>query len=146
MLFEGPYGRLTDRTRSRRGLVLAGAGVGVTPLRSLVEGLDYPPGEAVLLQRYSDEPLFGAELDVLADERGLENLPLPGRRGAADSVLGPTAAGYGDELAALRSWVPDIADRDVYLCGPTPWTTGMQRLAAAAGVPADRIHVESFGW
>jgi len=51
-----------------------------------------------------------------------------------------------DELTVLRHWIPDLADRDVFLCGPTAWTTGFENLAHAAGVPRDRIHTESFGW
>jgi ferredoxin-NADP reductase len=145
MLFEGPYGRLSSRARTQRQLVLAGAGVGITPLRALAEGLDYLPGEAVLLQRYSGEPLFTRELQILAAERGLRVLPLPGPRRRETSVLGPAADGL-PELTALRRWIPELADSDLFLCGPTPWTDGFHRLAFAAGMPNDRIHTESFGW
>ncbi|WP_375433437.1 ferric reductase-like transmembrane domain-containing protein [uncultured Friedmanniella sp.] len=144
VLFEGPYGRLSSRARTRRTVLLAGAGVGVTPLRGLAEGLDYAPGEAVLLYRFTGEPLFAAELDELAQQRGLQVLALPGSRPTPGSVLGPLAG--RDELRALTAWVPDLAERDVYLCGPTAWTDGVQRLVRAAGVPDDRIHTESFGW
>ena len=144
VMFEGPYGRLTARARTRPRLLLMGAGVGITPIRALAEGLEYEPGEAMLLQRFTAEPLFDAELGVLADERGLEAYSLPGRRTRPGSVLGPAAG--PDELRALRSWVPDIAERDVFLCGPTVWTDGVERLLAAAGVPADHVHTESFGW
>ena len=51
-----------------------------------------------------------------------------------------------DDLAAAGSWVPDIAERDVYVCGPEPWADAVRRLLAAAGVPADRVHAETFGW
>lgn len=142
--FEGPYGRLTDRARTRRGVVLAGAGVGITPLRSLVEGLPYAPGEAVLLQRYTDEPLFARELDVLAARRGVQVVFLPGHRPHPDSVLGPAVRGL-DERTALHRLIPNLAERDIYLCGPKPWTDGFERLVLAAGVPRDRIHTESFG-
>lgn len=143
--FEGPYGRLSERARSRRGVVLAGAGVGITPLRSLAEGLDYLPGEAVLLQRYTDEPLFTRELDILAARRGLQVVDLPGRRPHPDAVLGQLTRGV-DELGALQRLIPDLAERDVYLCGPAAWTDGFAALVRAAGVPRDRIHTESFGW
>jgi predicted ferric reductase len=143
-LFEGPYGRLSSRARTRHRLLLIGAGVGITPIRALAEGLEYAPGDAVLLQRCTDQPLFAAELDVLARERGLQTLALPGRRTHPDSVFGPAAG--PDELAALRFWVPDVAERNVFLCGPTAWTDGVERLLAAAGVPADHVHTESFGW
>lgn len=145
MLFEGPYGRLSSRVRSRRKVVLAGAGVGITPLRALAEGLSYAPGDAILLQRFTDEPLFAREFDILAELRGLQVLPLAGRRTDSTSVLGPASGGV-DELSALRGWIPDLAERDVFLCGPTPWTEGVERLMTAAGVPRDRIHTESFGW
>lgn len=145
VLFEGPYGRLSSRARTRPRVVLAGAGVGITPLRALAEGLDYAPGDAVLLHRFTGEPLFARELEALAAGKGLQLLSLPGRRRTKTSVLGPAADGVS-ELAALRRWIPDLADRDVFLCGPTAWTDGATSLMLAAGVSPNRIHIESFGW
>jgi predicted ferric reductase len=145
VLFEGPYGRLTSRARTQRKVVLAGAGVGITPLRALAEGFEYTPGEAIILQRYTAEPLFMRELESLSAEKGLQVVRLPGPRRTPASVLGPAAHGV-PELLALRRWIPDIADRDVFLCGPSAWTDGVAGLMLAAGVPHDRIHSESFGW
>jgi predicted ferric reductase len=145
VLFEGPYGRLSSRVRTQRKVVLAGAGVGITPLRALAEGLEYAPGEAIMLQRYTAEPLFARELEVLAAERGLHVLHLPGPRRTPTSVLGPAAQGM-PELIALRRWIPDLIERDVFLCGPSAWTEALERLVRSAGVPADRVHTESFGW
>jgi predicted ferric reductase len=149
VLVEGPYGRLSPRARTRRKVALIGAGVGITPLRALAEGLAYAPGEAVLLQRYRDRPLFPRELDVIARERGLQVLALPGPRRSADSWLGtwPGSNLDGvDDLTALRRWVPDIAERDVYVCGPEPWVAGVRRTTEAAGLPPEQLHVETFGW
>jgi predicted ferric reductase len=145
VLFEGPYGRLSSRVRTQRKVVLAGAGVGITPLRALAEGLEYAPGEAIMLQRYTAEPLFTRELEILAAEKGLQVLDLPGPRRTGPSVLGPAAHGI-PELIALRRWIPDLAERELFLCGPGGWTDGVERLAIAAGVPGGRIHSESFGW
>ncbi|MET8762590.1 ferredoxin reductase family protein [Lentzea sp. NPDC004782] len=144
VLFEGPFGRLTDQARTRRGIALIGAGVGVTPLRALAEGLDYAPGEAVLLHRFTTRPLFAAELGVLARQRGLRVVDLPGRRRSSASWLGEGVP--VDDVTALRHLVPDIAERDVYVCGPSPWAESVRRAATAAGVPAERIHVEEFRW
>lgn len=143
-MIEGPYGRLTSRARTQPRVLLAGAGVGITPIRALAEGLDYARGEAVLLQRFTAEPLFDAELRVLESEKGLRVLALPGPRPHPDSVFG--AAAGPDEFQALQYWVPDVAERDVFLCGPIAWTTGVEQLLAEAGVPADHVHTESFGW
>ena len=145
VLVEGPYGRLSPRARTRHKVALIGAGVGITPLRALAEGLHYAPGHAVLLHRYTDEPLFRREIDVLARERGLEVLWLPGRRRSPDSWLGD-GVGAADDLTALTYWVPDIAERDVYVCGPEAWAESVRRTTEAAGVAPDHFHLETFGW
>jgi predicted ferric reductase len=145
VLVEGPYGRLSARARSRRRVAFIAAGVGVTPLRALAEELDYAPGDAVLLYRYSGRPLFEAEFQRLAADRGLEIIGLPGHRRAPNSWLG-AGVGSASDLTALTYWVPDIAERDVYVCGPEPWAEDVRRTTEAAGLPAHRFHVESFGW
>jgi predicted ferric reductase len=146
VLVEGPYGRLSARARTRQKVAFIGAGVGVTPLRALAEGLEYAPGGAVLLYRYSgDRPLFDRELQLLAQERGLDVVLLPGHRRAPGSWLG-SGIGPASDLTALTHWVPDIAERDVYVCGPEAWAGDVRRTTEAAGLPTDRFHVESFGW
>ena len=144
-LIEGPYGRLSPRARTRRKLAFLGAGVGTTPLRALAEGLAYQPGDAVDLERFTTQPLFAREVDQLARERGLQVLRLPGHRRRPDSWLGDVV-GTADDLQALRHWVPDIADRDVYVCGPAALTDLVRRTLAAAGVPDDHLHLENFAW
>jgi predicted ferric reductase len=145
VLVEGPYGRLTARPRTRAKVAFLGAGVGVTPLRALAEDLPYAAGDAVLLQRATERPLFARELDVLAAERGLDVRWLPGHRRAPDSWVGATNEA-ADDLTLLRRWVPDIAERDVYVCGPEAWTTAVRATLVAAGLPDARLHVETFGW
>ncbi|SEO62129.1 ferredoxin reductase family protein [Trujillonella endophytica] len=145
VLLEGPYGRLSARARTRPKVALIAAGVGVTPLRALAEALDHAPGDAALLYRYSGPPLFLPELEVLAARRGLEVFLLPGHRRAPGSWLGHSA-GAASDLAALTSWLPDLAERDVYVCGPEPWAEDVRRTCRAAGLPPDRFHVETFGW
>ena len=148
ILVEGPHGRLSGRARTRQRVALIGAGVGITPLRALAEGLDYQPGDAVLLHRYTDEPLFAHELTVLGHERGLQVVSLPGRRRFPGSWLGDGIPDFPTvtDADALRHWVPDVAERDVYVCGPEPWTRLVIRDLRALGVAQDHLHVESFAW
>ncbi|WP_402464376.1 ferredoxin reductase family protein [Isoptericola aurantiacus] len=145
VLVEGAYGRLTARVRSRRKVALLGAGSGVAPLRALAEGLVYAPGDAVLVERFREQPLFADELDHLAATRGLAVVRLPGRRRSEGSWVGPGFAG-DDDARVLGGWIPDVAERDLYVCGPPGWTDAVRRAALAAGVPAAQIHSENFGW
>jgi len=145
VIFEGPFGRLSDRARTHDRVAFIGAGVGVTPLRALAEGLEYAQGDAVMLHRYRDRPLMNEEFAQLAADRGLELLWLPGARRSDDSWLGSNA-GKVDDRTALTYWVPDIAERDTYVCGPSVWTAQVVRTLAAAGVPPEQIHIESFSW
>ena len=146
VLIEGPYGRLSPRSRTARRVALIGAGAGLAPLRALAEGLEQQPGDVVLLERYTDRPLFTAELDDLAQQRGLQVLRLPGHRRAAYSWLGPHVPAAVSDLDALRWWVPDIAERDVYVCGPPAWTDLVRADLRRAGLPPERLHLETFSW
>jgi ferredoxin-NADP reductase len=144
-LVEGPYGRLSARTRTRPRVALIGAGVGITPLRALAEGLAYGPGEAILVERFTHRPLFAREVDALSRQRGLQVLRLPGRRRGDGSWLGD-GIGPADDLTALRYWIPDIAQRDVFVCGPQAWTDLVCRTLVAAGLSPDHLHHETFAW
>ena len=144
VLFEGPYGRLsrpgpypTEGAAGRcRGRHHPAAGAGRGPgVRARRRRAAVPLHRRTAVRRRAAGPDGGAGLQVIG---------LPGPRLRPDSVLGP--AGGGDELATLLRWVPDLAERDVFLCGPTAWTAGFARLVVAAGVPRTRIHTESFGW
>ncbi len=112
-------------------------------MRALAEGMSYADG--VLLYRYSNTPLFEREFGVLVREHGLRAVFLPGSR-RSDTSWAAAAAGDLDDVTALRNLVPDIAERDLYVCGPASWTESVRRAATTAGVPAKQLHVESFGW
>lgn len=146
VLAEGPHGRLAPRARTRARVVLIGAGVGMAPIRSLAEGLPYDAGDAVVLHRYTDHRLFGGELDALAEARDLQVVPLPGRRRHAGSWLGDGVPAGVSDLAALQFWVPDVAERDVFLCGPPAWTDLVRDDLLRAGLPPERLHLETFRW
>jgi ferredoxin-NADP reductase len=144
-LFEGPYGRLSARARTRPKIALIGAGVGITPLRALAESLRYAPGDAVFVERFTSQPLFASEVDDLAAQRGLQVLRLPGHRRHPNSWLGD-GIGEVNDLQALRYWIPDVVDRDVYVCGPEHWTELVRRSLDSAGLPPDQLHLETFAW
>ena len=145
VLVEGPYGRLTTRARTQRKVALIGAGVGAAPLRALAEGLAYAPGEAMLLQRYREHQLFAGELARLCSARGLRVVAMPGARRGEGSWVGEGYDGYTD-AQVLLGWLPDLLERDVYVCGPPAWTAAVRAAADQAGLPREQWHEEAFGW
>jgi ferredoxin-NADP reductase len=145
VLAEGPFGRLSDRRRTRSKIAFIGAGVGITPLRSLAEGLDYAPGDAVYIERCTNAPLFVREVDTLSAERGLRVLRMPGRRRRDGSWLAHHA-GNASDVTSLLHWVRDIADRDVYVCGPAAWADLVCTSLRQAGLPDEQLHLETFTW
>ncbi|UOX90583.1 ferric reductase-like transmembrane domain-containing protein [Amycolatopsis sp. FBCC-B4732] len=147
-LFEGPYGRLTSTVRKGRKIALFASGIGITPLRALLDELPYHPGEAVLFQRAgrAADLLFRQELDDLAARRGVRLHYLLGRRSRARASWLPAGYAPVPDEQVLRHLVPDIADHEVYVCGPATWTAAVLESARRAGVPADRVHAERFAW
>lgn len=146
VLVEGPFGRLTSRPRTRLRLAFIGAGVGITPLRALAQSMDYEPGSAVYIERFAQSPLFAAETDELALDRGLRVIRVGGKRRATGSWIGDGAAALETDLAALQAWIPDVTERDTYVCGPMPWCGLVIATLRQAGVPNGQIHLETFGW
>ncbi|MEV6014158.1 MULTISPECIES: ferredoxin reductase family protein [unclassified Streptomyces] len=131
---EGPYGSLTaDRSSTSKALLVAG-GVGITPLRALFETL---PGQVTLLYRArtAEDLVLGGELEDIARWRGARVLyALNGADGSRPRFTADS----------LRGAVPDLAEHDVYLCGPPAMARDLYGALRAAGVPDRRIHHESF--
>lgn len=133
---EGPYGGFTANRRTAPKVLLLAGGVGITPLRTLFETL---PGEVTLVYRArrSDDLALRAEIDAIAAHR----------RATVHYVV-DEPAGCTSPLTArgLSTLVPDLAAHDVYLCGPPGMTQAATDALREAGVPARRIHHESFAF
>ena len=148
VLIEGPYGTFTARHRTQPRMLLLAAGIGITPLRALLEDTDYAPGEATLVYRYSEDQhaVLADELRALAAHRGIELIFLPGPRSADGSWQAAEPAPRDGDVQALRRLVPDIGRCDIYACGPAAWLTAIRRAALSAGARRDHFRTEEFGW
>jgi predicted ferric reductase len=144
---EGPYGLFSSAARSKDHVVMLGAGIGITPLRALLETTPFAPGKAaVLLRGHSDRELYlGEEILELCRTRGATLFHLTGPRdpGSPESWLPADEhrAGY-----SLADYAPGIADADIYVCGPTRWAENVLSAARSAGVREDQLHYERFDW
>jgi predicted ferric reductase len=137
VLLEGPYGAFTRHRRQRPKALLVGAGIGVTPLRALMEVLAARPGDVTMLYRASEpsQLVLRDELEELAARRGAKVHFLVGRRKDHPEFLTPSH---------IRHLVPDVGQRDVFVCGPLGFAEAVRSSLASLGVPARQVHVESF--
>ena len=137
VLAEGPYGALTAARRTSPRVLLIAGGIGITPLRALFETLPGRRGDLTLIYRanHEQEFAFRAELDQIARYR----------KAAVHYLVGPPG-GPGDPFVGtrLRSLVPDVRRRDVFVCGPPPMVTAAVTALRRLGVPRRRIHTEAF--
>jgi predicted ferric reductase len=146
VLLEGPYGRLHEGVRTQQKVLLLGAGIGITPLRSILEGLDSQTRDVVVVHRaHSSDQLFLApELSDLAARKGGRYVTVTGPRTPGRHTWLPATAAHLTDAQALTQLVPDVAERDVFLCGAPGWMDAARQAALESGVPADHIHLERF--
>jgi predicted ferric reductase len=133
---EGPYGAFTHHARLSDRVALIGAGVGITPLRALLEDLPAST-EAIVIVRAStqDDLVHRDELAALVGRCG----------GRLHEIVGSRHQVRFD-AQLLRHLVPDIAMRDVYICGPDGFMAEVTAAALSLGASQQRIHQEAFAF
>jgi predicted ferric reductase len=137
VIAEGPYGAMTAARRTHRNVLLIAGGVGITPMRALFETMPLLPGQDLTLlyrARSPEQLLFRGELDEIARRRGARIHYLLGND--PDCLTAP----------ALLGRVPDLCQRDVYLCGPPGMANAVRDSLREAGLPAESLHEERFAF
>ncbi|MFN8172167.1 MAG: ferredoxin reductase family protein [Candidatus Nanopelagicales bacterium] len=139
VLLEGPYGTFTVDQAAGKPVVLVAGGVGVAPIRALLE--DCRPEQCpVVIVRVRDEADVAHRIEL---ERMVAS-----RNGVLHVLAGPREwFGRVDPFAAqtLRAWIPDVRERHVFVCGPASLEHAVMTGMRKAGVPAAQIHHERFG-
>lgn len=125
-------------------LVLATAGVGVTPAMAMVEAAA-ASGRAITFihaARNSRVQAFRSRLDELSARH--PNVKVHYVYDAPTEADAAFPVGTLD-AARLERWLPPGRDVDLYLVGPKPFMQQVHAGALSLGVPLDRIHFEFFG-
>ncbi len=140
ILIDGPFGKFTERPANRKVLLIAG-GIGITPIRPLAEEMAADGFDVRVLYRAHSEGhlVFRKEMDALTANLGVRVDYLVTQAGS--NRLSRAAWFSPANLARL---VPDIADRVVYVCGPTGMMAAVRASLDALGVPSDQVRTEAF--
>jgi predicted ferric reductase len=131
---EGPYGAFTRYAqRQARALLIAG-GIGVTAMRSLLEDLPRHSAPVVIVRASRESDLvLRREITELVRHHGGELHEVIGSR---DRV--------GLDGWSLVAAVPDIQQRDIFVCGPEGFVAEVVETIRRLGVSEKSIHHEAF--
>lgn len=151
---RAPQGHFTVDPTQRRPLVLIAAGVGVTPLLSMLREVIYEgrrinrirPTWFVQSARSVADLAFGEEISELARLGGdkvrvLRLISQPetdAREGEGFELAGRI------DLQVLKNLLP-LDDYDFYLCGPGAFTQALYDGLRSLRIHDERIHAETFG-
>ncbi|WP_329379373.1 FAD-binding oxidoreductase [Streptomyces sp. NBC_01351] len=136
---SAPYGDLTLRDAAAP-VLLASAGIGCTPMLSMLEHLA--------------DTGHTAPVTVLHADRSPADHPLrEDHRALADKLADSAAHFWYEESAELGhhtghmdlTAVPVAPGTTAYLCGPLPFMRAVREQLIAKGVPAADVHYEVFG-
>ena len=135
VIIEGPYGIFTrDMASQFKHVTLVGGGVGITPLRAIIDEITVGTTIDVIYRAREEVDLvLKHELEDLVAKKGIKVHYLVGSRKE-----------HPINEFTLKKYVPRFADSDVYVCGPEALIDDVVVAAQSAGIPKDRVHHEAF--
>lgn len=139
---SGPFGAFTHELQRTNKLLYIVGGIGITPIYSMIQdqAARGESGNAVMLygNRTEVDTIFLKELTALG-----EQIHMPIYNVLSDQKDYKGEKGFIDKEKIARL-VPDVATRDVFLCGPPPMMAGIRVMLRELGVPESQIHYERF--
>src|SRR3989344_641632 len=138
---EGPHGVFTANFAQSGKFLLTAGGVGITPLRSLIDVLVKKQQDIILLygNRTENEIIFKDELEELKIK--FPNLKVVHVLSGEENFSGEKGNIDREKIARL---VPDLKERDVYLCGPAAMTKKLLNEVVSLGINKSQLHFEKF--
>lgn len=140
-----PTGLFTINNGSKNiPLVLISAGIGITPLLSMLYEESATRNNIQFIQAVQNSSIhpFKEDIDAIAKSRGIKNTifysnPLENDKLGIDyDYTGYVSKEYLKDNVDLNS--------DFYFCGPPPFMKALENSLLELGVPSDRIHYELF--
>jgi predicted ferric reductase len=139
VLLDGPNGIFTSKRTKNNKLLLIAGGVGISPVRSLLEDLQKENRDVVLLygSRKQGEVILEKEIN------DLNNLSAKVCHILSDDEEWTGEKGRVDE-EKIKRLCPDYLTRDVFVCGPPPMMRGVVATLGSIGIKKNKIYFEKF--
>ena len=140
ILIEGPYGTFTNMFGAYNKVLLIAGGIGITPIRTLMEEMLEKGKEVVLLyaNKSKEDIVFKDELEAVTEKYSAKISYV-----LSEDANFPAEKGYIDE-EKIKQLVPDFMSRDVYLCGPPPMMDKLIQTFKSFGLKDSQLHFEKF--
>ena len=136
IIIEGPLGTFhKDRIKNKNVVLIAG-GIGITPIRSLIEELTLDPSKGITLiysVKEDNDIVFREELNALKEKHHTHYYHISNRQGHITEDK-------------LRNIVLNPTTTDFFVCGPPGMTNNIITILRKIGVPKRRIHYEKFSF
>lgn len=144
-----PYGDFAPALKGERPIVLLSAGVGITPMISVLNALSLhaPDRQVVFAHAARSRPYVAHLLDIETARLKLPQLTTRFYLESCESIELEAHSARQGRMEAGRLIIedPQLADATFYLCGPLPFMQAQRAGLMAQGVPSDRIYREVFG-
>ena len=142
VVLSAPFGDVVLEYTDRP-LVLASAGIGVTPMAGMLSHLvkSGSQRQVMLLHADDSEASFPLRGQVTEDLATLTDGTL--KTWFLNPAADGTASGFAGFMDVSAVELPD--DAEYYLCGPLPFLKSVRGALLAGGVPAKDIQYEVFG-
>jgi predicted ferric reductase len=142
IIIDGPLGKFNKTASKKEKVLFIAAGVGITPVRALIEDLALQGKDLILLygNKTSKDIIFKEELEALSEKYGFPIHLFLSRETQPDFEVNLGRI----TLQAIQDLVPDLQEREVFLCGPVDMMKALRIGLPSIGVASEDIHFEKF--
>jgi ferredoxin-NADP reductase len=136
VFIEGPYGAFRAGQAKKKRVVLIGGGIGVTPVRALLDEFKNSVHiDFIYRASHVEDLALKAELDQIAVKSdGFTRI----------HYMVGSRREHPMDAKHLLSVVPMVRESDIYICGPKALVAAVIGAADDLGMSPDRVHHEEF--
>jgi predicted ferric reductase len=133
VILEGPHGSLTLNESTSSTLLFIAGGIGITPLRAMIEALpENRPATLLYSAKTTKDFSFVPEFEKLIGQKNLQ------------VKYYPTKLTGRVTIEDLQLYLRNDPDTTIYLCGPLTMMHDLTKKLKKLNVPNKQIHYEGF--